>query len=258
MANLSSGSLNSRSKIVNELPNSANALSSVAHSSLPTLSIKLGERNYSHWRSQVLPALTSYALDGFFTVSWLNSSITESMFRHVAKCGNAYEIWNTLELHFQSFSKVRTLHLRNLLQSTKKESMSVNEYILKMKELRDELVASGVQIGDEELLLYILDGLGPEFDAMVANLVANSSTATLQEAQILLHKHEMRTEKQNSILSNFHGMSSALLATKQASSDVGGVSQFQIPFVPQFQNTRAGGVIPHNIGSPSTIQPTTS
>ncbi|XP_031282144.1 uncharacterized protein LOC116140687 [Pistacia vera] len=179
------------------------------------------------------------------------------MFRHVAKCGSAYEIWNTLELHFQSFSKARTLHLRNLLPSNKKESMSVNEYILKMKELGDELVASGVQIGDEELLLYILDGLGPKFNAMVANLVDNSSTTTLQEAQILLNKHEMRIEKQNSILSNFHGISSALLATKQASSDVGGVSQFQISFVPQFQNTGARGVTAQNFGSPSTIQPTT-
>ncbi|XP_031262018.1 uncharacterized protein LOC116120208 [Pistacia vera] len=135
-------------QIVNELPNNANVLSSVAHSSLPTLSIKLGERNYSHWRSQVFPTLTSYELDGFIT-------------------------------GVHSFSKARTLHLRNLLQNTKKESMGVNEYILRMKELGDELVANGVQIRDEQLLLYILDGLGPKFDAMEANLVANSSTATL-------------------------------------------------------------------------------
>ncbi|XP_031256560.1 uncharacterized protein LOC116114556 [Pistacia vera] len=121
-----------------------------------------------------------------------------------------------LELHFQSISKARTLYLRNMLQTTKKDFLSINEYVLKMKELGDELVASGVNIGEKELLLYILDGLGPEYDVVVVNLTYHSSNATIQQAQFMLHKHEMRLERQHSALSNFHEhLNSALFASKQ-------------------------------------------
>ncbi|XP_031272893.1 uncharacterized protein LOC116131385 [Pistacia vera] len=88
-----------------------------------------------------------------------------------------------------------------------------------MKELGDELVATGVNIGDEELLLYILDGLGPKYDAVVANLTYNSSMASIYEAQFLLHKHEIRLERQNNALTNFHEhLTSALIAFKQGIS----------------------------------------
>ncbi|XP_031250606.1 uncharacterized protein LOC116108504 [Pistacia vera] len=119
------------------------------------------------------------------------------MFRHVAKCSTAAEIWNILEMHFQYESKARALHFRNLLQSTRKESISIFDYVLKMKEYGDSLTASGRYIGDEELLLYILDGLGPKYDAVVATLTSRSSSTNLQEAQYYLHKHEMRLERQH-------------------------------------------------------------
>ncbi|XP_031285931.1 uncharacterized protein LOC116144630 [Pistacia vera] len=69
MANLTSEILDSGSKLVKEQIDSARAMSSVAHSSLPTLSVKLGEKNYSYWRSQTLPALAAYELDGFVTAT---------------------------------------------------------------------------------------------------------------------------------------------------------------------------------------------
>ncbi|XP_031287175.1 uncharacterized protein LOC116145880 [Pistacia vera] len=192
---------------------SSNLTSSGVPPNLPVVSVKLLEKNYSFWRSQILPALTSHGLEGFVT----GEKECPLMILHVAKCTTSYEIWNVLELHFQSVSKARTLHLRNLLQITKKEGCNVSEYVLKIKELGDELIASGVNITDKELLLYILDGLGPEYDAVVANLTACSSQTTLQEAQFLLHKHEIRLERQQSSLSNFHEhMASALLASKQS------------------------------------------
>ncbi|XP_031247791.1 uncharacterized protein LOC116105523 [Pistacia vera] len=155
---------------------------------LPSLSVKLQERNYTFWKSQILPALSSHGLDVFVTGEkvcppmFLIVTSEETGEKNVAKCSTAYEIWSILELHFQSVFKARTLHLRNLLQTTKKDSCSISEYVLKMKEIGDELNASGVSMSDEELLLYILDGLGPEYDVVVANLTSNSSVITIQEA----------------------------------------------------------------------------
>lgn len=175
-----------------------------------------------------------------FLVSWLISSISETMFRHIATCETAYDIWHTLEMHFLTDSKARVLHLRNLLQTTRKENLSINDYILKMKEFAGSLTASGVNISDEELLLYVLDGLGPEYDAVVANLTSRSGNVSLQEAQFLLHKHEMRLEKQHSAYVGFHE-TSAFFASKKTTapqtypsfSSTSGHQPNQVTFAPR-------------------------
>ncbi|XP_031272892.1 uncharacterized protein LOC116131384 [Pistacia vera] len=137
---------------------------------------------------------------------------------------------------FSVFSKARTLHLRNLLQTTKKESLSVNEYVLKMKELGDELVDSGVNLSDEELLLYILDGLRPEYDVVVPSLTYNSKDATLQEAELMFHKHEIRLARQSSALTYFHKQfTSTLIASKQG----------LVIFSPYVQSNTSGTVFPN-------------
>lgn len=69
-------------------------------------------------------------------------------------------------------------------------------------------------MNNEELLMYILDGLGLEYDTVVANLTFRSGDVSLQEAQFLLHKHEMRLEKQHSAYIGFH-KASIFLANKQ-------------------------------------------
>ncbi|XP_031281279.1 uncharacterized protein LOC116139755 [Pistacia vera] len=60
-----------------------------------------------------------------------------------------------------------------------------------MKGIAESLSASGQVISDEDLLGFILDGLGPEFDAVIVNLTSRieskfDNSVTLQEAQYLL------------------------------------------------------------------------
>lgn len=44
-----------------------------------------------------------------FLISWLLSSMAESMLGHVIRCKTAVEIWNTLEQLFNTSSKARSL-----------------------------------------------------------------------------------------------------------------------------------------------------
>lgn len=61
-----------------------------------------------------------------------------------------------------------------MLQITENDSLSISEYVLKMKEVNDKLIVTGVNLSDEELLLYIMDGLGPEYDVVMALLTSTS------------------------------------------------------------------------------------
>ena len=98
-----------------------------------------------------------------FWMSWLLSSITEQMLGHVLNYRSSAEVWSLLEQIFFTRSKASILQLRLLLQTTKKGATSIEEFILKMKTNADALITTGQQISNEELILYIFGGLGPEF-----------------------------------------------------------------------------------------------
>ena len=57
-------------------------------------------------------------------------------------------------------------------------------------------MAAGQQISNDELILYILGGLGHEFEAVIVNLTSRDSIM-LQEVQFMLQTHEMRLDNLN-------------------------------------------------------------
>ena len=86
------------------------------------------------------------------------------MVGHVVNCNSSSEIWTTLGQLFSTKSKARLLHLIFLLQTTEKGSLSIEDYFLKMKTVAQDLMSVGQSVSDDELVLYILGGLGFEFD----------------------------------------------------------------------------------------------
>ncbi|KAL2527970.1 Uncharacterized protein Fot_20571 [Forsythia ovata] len=64
------------------------------------------------------------------------------------------------------------LYLRAILQTTKKGNSSISEYFLKMKEVVDTISSTCHIISDEDLLMYIMNGLGFEYNDVVVNLTA--------------------------------------------------------------------------------------
>ena len=80
------------------------------------------------------------------------------MLGHVVNCNSSFEIWTTLGQLFSSKSKARLLHLRFLLQTTKKGSLSIEDYFMKMKTIAQDLMSAGQSVSDD--VLYILGGLG--------------------------------------------------------------------------------------------------
>jgi hypothetical protein len=59
--------------------------------------------------------------------------------------------------------------------------MIVAEYVGKMKTLRDEMVAAGRKLDDEELVEYILIGLGEDFNLIVSAVCARIELISVGE-----------------------------------------------------------------------------
>ena len=100
-----------------------------------------------------------------------------------------------LKFFFVSDSKARTLQLCFMLQSLKKGALSINSYVLKKRNIIDMLYVLGKPILDEDLILYILGGLGPEFETIVVNITSRSEAISLQEVHYLLQSHEVHLEQ---------------------------------------------------------------
>uniref|UniRef100_A0A803PPU3 Retrotransposon Copia-like N-terminal domain-containing protein n=1 Tax=Cannabis sativa TaxID=3483 RepID=A0A803PPU3_CANSA len=197
------------------------------------LNLRLDRSNYLYWQCQVLSTVRAHQLEEFLTgararppatiidpsdesrsipnpeladwlsldqflMSWLFNSISERMLGHVTRCASSTKLWNVLIQHFTNTYRAQILHLRGLLQSTKKGSTTIEEYILKMRCLGDASMAAGQQITDDELILYILGGLGNEYDLAIVTLTSKESV-TLQDVQFLLQTQEMRIDQQTSI-----------------------------------------------------------
>ena len=72
--------------------------------------------------------------------------------------------------------------------------MSIDDFILKMKQLEDTLMEGGEPISDERLCLYILGGLGSEYESIVVALTNRTEQLTLTDLQYSLQSHELRLQ----------------------------------------------------------------
>ncbi|KAH6774149.1 hypothetical protein C2S51_012553 [Perilla frutescens var. frutescens] len=208
----------------------ASASSSIELPHLQSLHIRLDRSNYAFWRLQVLATIRAHGFTDFidptkippsqflptsstggcmpnpdyqlwlcrdqFLMSWLLSSISEAMLGYVTRCKTACELWMVLESLFQSQSKARIMQLRFQLQTTRKGDLSVDDFFLKMRGFADLLAGAGHPIGDDELILYILAGFGPEYEAIVVNLTHRAEPLNLQEVHFALQAQEQRLQSQ--------------------------------------------------------------
>ncbi|KAL5700957.1 hypothetical protein ACHQM5_026347 [Ranunculus cassubicifolius] len=109
------------------------------------------------------------------------------------------EVWVALDQHFSSKSKSRILHLRRELHNVKKGSKSMQQYFLQVKQLADNLAASGNKISETDLQYTILTGLDSSYDSIVASLTAGVSTMSMDDFYSHLLTFELRLEEQVSI-----------------------------------------------------------
>lgn len=144
------------------------------------------------------PDYMSWQIKDQALISWLLSSVTKRILGTITSYITSRKVWTTLERYFASQTKARALQLKIQLQTTKKGSSSITAYYSKMKLLVDNLVATGNFVTDDDLILYILSGLGQEYDLVEVNTTARTTTPSLEEVYSLLLTHKNRMEQHNS------------------------------------------------------------
>ncbi|KAL5822876.1 hypothetical protein ACOSQ4_020776 [Xanthoceras sorbifolium] len=87
-------------------------------------------------------------------------------------------------------------------------------------------MAAGQTITEQDLVAYVLGGLGLEFDPVICNIASKKEDITLQDAQFLLIGYESRLEQYHASTTIDISQATANLSAKSANFARGG-NQFQ-------------------------------
>ncbi|XP_062093549.1 uncharacterized protein LOC133799561 [Humulus lupulus] len=132
-------------------------------------------------------------------LSWIYSSLSPEIMAQIVGHTPSHTAWTALQQIYYSSSYARIMQLRLLLQTIKKGSMTMMDYILKVKNLTDQLAAILEKISYHDPLLYLLAGLSSDYYSFVVSVTSKSKGISFEQASNLLFAHESRLEQQNSI-----------------------------------------------------------
>lgn len=128
-------------------------------------------------------------------LSWLQLTLSSEILSCVLGCTLAHELWGRL---FQYFHKQTCVHARQLhveLCAMKLNSLSNQDYLLKIRLIVDALASIGDPLPVSHHIDVILEGLPSEFALVVSVIERKFGIMDIDEVEILLVSHELRLTK---------------------------------------------------------------
>uniref|UniRef100_A0A803NN97 Retrotransposon Copia-like N-terminal domain-containing protein n=1 Tax=Cannabis sativa TaxID=3483 RepID=A0A803NN97_CANSA len=154
-------------------------------------SLKLDRNNYTLWKTMVSAIVRGHRLHGYLTgakecppeflpLGWLYSSMTESIATEVMGSASSGELWPALESLYGAYSKSKMDDTRTLIQTVRKGSTPMTEYLRQKKNWADMLAIAGDPYPEAHLVVNMLSGLDAEYLSIVVQIEARAKT-TWQE-----------------------------------------------------------------------------
>ncbi|CAH9051244.1 unnamed protein product [Cuscuta epithymum] len=195
--------------------------------------IKLTTSNYPIWKFQVHSALIGLGLDGYVNGSiaapdqYLDTAKTQPnpcyaiWFRQdctiisalLGSCADAVQplissvttvrqAWDKLSLTYASTSRGRIISLKNALSRTTKGGRSITEYVSEMYAIYEALALAQNPILEEDLVINILNGLGPDYGELRSAIRVRNTPLPLAELQDILLEHEQKLQEADMSVQN--------------------------------------------------------
>lgn len=85
-----------------------------------------------------------------------------------------------------------------LLHNTRKHGLTVDEYLLKIKNLARKLIVAGDEVTEKDLVMYILGGLGYDFKPIATILEVKHDQYSFKDVQHHFLSYESKLDEENS------------------------------------------------------------
>ena len=103
----------------------------------------------------------------------------------------------SLESLYSQQMIAKSFQLKQQLRLIRKDSLSINDYIPKIKTIGHALATIGEPLDDKEILLAILNGLDHNYKTVVSLITYQMDDIDLEKVQYLLLMHEQRLASKN-------------------------------------------------------------
>uniref|UniRef100_A0A803NMJ5 RING-type E3 ubiquitin transferase n=1 Tax=Cannabis sativa TaxID=3483 RepID=A0A803NMJ5_CANSA len=121
----------------------------------------------------------------------------ESLLTRMVGCNSTRQIWKALEQHFTQKVSSKILKFKTKLQKLKKGTLSLNDYLLKVKQHVDLLASVGEVLSDRDHIAAIFKGMPSEYDTFIISTNTRVKGYTIGEIEGLLLASESRIEKED-------------------------------------------------------------
>ncbi|MCO5573146.1 hypothetical protein L7F22_026912 [Adiantum nelumboides] len=128
----------------------------------------------------------------------ININVKDTLVGYIQSATSAKEAWDILARRFERKSIIKVMHLKSKLnEATKSSSESMHEYLLKLRNIQDELAAIGEEVSDVDMIQSILKGIKKEYKHFVTSLAVRESFPSLEDLTSLLLLEEKRFGEDN-------------------------------------------------------------
>jgi hypothetical protein len=146
------------------------------------------------------PAYATWLGRDQLVLAYLLNSFSPEILQHVLRLEHAADVWAAVEAMFASQSRSKVTNLRIALANTKKLNMSTATFFAKMQNLADSLAAVGRPVDEEELVSFILAGLGHAYIGLVEAIGLMKIPISVNE----LYARVLAKDERDEMLSGTH------------------------------------------------------
>ncbi|KAJ0018281.1 hypothetical protein Pint_10633 [Pistacia integerrima] len=123
-------------------------------------------------------------------ISAILASTSTTITPLIATTKTSQEAWKKLKNMYASKSRTRAMQLKKELTLIQRGNRTVPDYLHAVKALTDEIALIDHPISNDDLTLYILNELGPDFRDIAAPIRAREKSLAFEELHYLLVGHE--------------------------------------------------------------------
>lgn len=145
--------------------------------------------------------------------------MTDGVLSRVVNCDSFSQIWNTLDVYFAKQVRAKVWQYKDQLQNIHKISLSINEFLLKVRSLVDMLNMVGEIVSEKDYVSAILNGLSPKYEHFIVSVNTRADDYSVDEIEYLLLAQEACIEKNSKAVDlEVHNISNLAIAPGSANS----------------------------------------
>ncbi|KAK2987221.1 hypothetical protein RJ640_022253 [Escallonia rubra] len=144
-------------------------------------------------------ATNSKAVTNDHTTESTIKNCVETIQPHISTVSSSQEAWERLLVLFANKSRSRVMSLKERLFHNPRGTRSIPEYLQHMRAIADDLALIDNPLSEDDLVLYTIGGLGPEFKEIAAAIRARDTSISFDELYDKLGDYELHLKKEDPI-----------------------------------------------------------